>query len=120
MATRSTITVRTSSNERKEIYCHWDGYPDHVGKILKEHYNTQEKAEALIALGDLSSLEPSISAPDGEEHSFNKPYTGVCVAYGRDRGNSDTSARTKTNSEPTDRQAFNYFFENGEWSYTMD
>jgi hypothetical protein len=116
MATRSTITVRTGENERKEIYCHWDGGLDWNGKILKEFYDTQEKAEALIALGSLSSLGELISPPEGAEHSFENRYPDVCVAYGRDRGETGTEARIKTNPEPSGCEQYNYLFENGKWT----
>src|SRR5690554_3636984 len=98
MATRSTITVRTGENERKEIYCHWDGYPEHNGVLLLEHYNTQEKAEKLIELGNLSSLGEFLE-PKSKTHTFNNPEENVCVAYGRDRGENNTEAIIKTNSE---------------------
>jgi hypothetical protein len=116
MATRSTITVRTGENERKKIYCHWDGGLDHNGRILKEFYNTQEKAEALIALGDLSSLGEMIAPPEGAEHSFKNRYPGVCVAYGRDRGEKDTEARVLANGQTGNREEYNYLFVNGEWT----
>ena len=115
MATRSTITVRTGENERKEIYCHWDGYPSHNGKILLEHYNTQEKAEALIALGDLSYLRKKINPSENSGHNFDNPEKDVCVAYGRDRNEKCTEARLKRNIQATDKEQYNYLFENGKW-----
>jgi len=114
MATRSTITVRTGENERKEIYCHWDGHPESNGVILLEHYNTQEKAEKLIELGSLSSLGKYLE-PNDETHTFDNPEEGVCVAYGRDRGEINTEAIIKRNSEKTDDEQYNYFFDNGVW-----
>ena len=114
MATRSTITVRTGENERKEIYCHWDGRPEHNGKILLEHYNTQERAEELINLGDLSILQERIN-PSTKNHSFENPEDGVCVAYGRDRNESDTQARIKSNGISTTSEDYDYLFENDMW-----
>lgn len=46
-----------------QIYCHWDGYPEGVGKALLNGYNSYEKALALILGGDLSSLYESYSCP---------------------------------------------------------
>ena len=40
MGTRSSIAIKTEDGI-KAIYCHWDGYVDHNGKILKEFYNTE-------------------------------------------------------------------------------
>ena len=38
------------------IYSHWDNSPEHNGRILKTHYNTREKVEALVDGGDVSCL----------------------------------------------------------------
>jgi hypothetical protein len=78
----------------KSIYCHWDGYLEHNGAILQEHYDSA-KANNLVALGDLSSLRANI----GEKHAFSqfelpadeveafKALTeDMCTFYGRDRG----------------------------------
>ena len=92
MATRSTIAIQNLDGTVQQIYCHWDGYISYNGEILKKHYNTAEKVRGLIALGDLSSLAPKLSG--GEGHSFETPEDDVCVAYGRDRGEENTAART--------------------------
>ena len=41
MGTRSTIAIKNQDGSVTGIYCHWDGYVDHVGVMLKEHYNTE-------------------------------------------------------------------------------
>lgn len=117
MGTRSAIIVKVGKGY-KGIYCHWDGYPSHVGRILHEHYNTQDKANALVALGDLSSLKENIAPPVGFTHTFDKPIDNVTVAYGRDRG--ETGIETKVGStakEVADRidHAFCYVFKRGQW-----
>lgn len=38
------------------IYCHWDGYPDTVGKALITKFDTFEKAFNLILGGDCSVI----------------------------------------------------------------
>lgn len=38
------------------IYCHWDGYPDTVGKALVNKFDTFEKAFNLILGGDCSVI----------------------------------------------------------------
>ena len=91
MATRSTISIHKLDGTVKQIYCHWDGYPEHNGRILKTNYATPNRVRELIALGDLSVLAEEPSAGD-LEHSFNNPVKGICVAYGRDRGEEDTEA----------------------------
>jgi len=78
------------------IYCHWDGYPSHNGVLLQEYWDTPHKVDQLLALGDLSSLGKEI----GEQHDFMNRRSGDwCTAYGRDRGESRTEARTTSRKE---------------------
>ena len=94
MGTRSRIAVM-HGDVCKSIYCHWDGYLEHNGKILEQYYDSS-KANRLIALGDMSSLRPEI----GEKHAFSKldlignevpEYNeDWCTFYGRDRGEKGT------------------------------
>lgn len=91
MATRSTIAILEISGVVKQIYCHWDGYIEHNGRRLKLYYKTPELVKELISHGDMSVLNPNIN-PTGA-HSFDKPEAGVCVYYGRDRGESNTEFR---------------------------
>lgn len=90
MATRSNIGILNPDNTISYIYCHYDGYLDHNGSILNEHYTTEGKVRALIALGDLSILGEDI----GEQQDFDSRVKGCCLAYGRDRGESGNEART--------------------------
>ncbi len=113
MGTRSTINLELEDGTIKSIYCHWDGYPDHHLPILEEQYNTFEKVKALIDLGDLSVLDVSIECPEG--HYFKTPIPGYCVAYGRDRGELNTQARTCICVQDIDKQSYNYLFKNGTW-----
>lgn len=99
MSTRSLIGSQDENGKIKAIYCHSDGYPDHLGATLIDHYNTQDKIDALIALGDLSALYENIAPlseyappsyayrePKDVKHSYNTPQKGVTKAYHRDRG----------------------------------
>jgi hypothetical protein len=81
MATRSKIGMLQPDGSILAVYCHWDGYPSHNGKILNAHYTERSKVQELMDLGDLSSLGPEI----GEKHDFDAPPKGQCNAYGRDR-----------------------------------
>ena len=49
MATRSRIAIENQDGTVKSIYCHWDGYISHNGKISFENYD-REKLEKLIFL----------------------------------------------------------------------
>ena len=62
MSTRSRIAIENQNGSVTSIYCHFDGYISGVGKLLKEYYTTQAKVEALIELGDISSLDMTPSS----------------------------------------------------------
>ncbi len=108
MGTRSDIIVEGGDGKFRRIYCHWDGYLSHNGRILFDHYTTQAKVEALVALGDLSSLKAEV----GVKHPFERPtmhtktykltaaykafeakYGNMTTAYGRDRGEEGTAPK---------------------------
>ena len=94
MGTRSRIGVM-HGDKLKSVYCHWDGYLSHNGRILQDHYDSA-KANHLVSLGDISSLRPEI----GVVHPFSTWDTAMSPAeyeaqfanmttfYGRDRGES--------------------------------
>lgn len=76
------------------IYCHWDGYPDHNGNILNNHYTSPAKIKRLIKLGNLSALGPEI----GKKHNFDgKHIPEWCLSYKRDRGEEGNEAVTYEN-----------------------
>lgn len=91
MGTRSDIIVHCSDDKWRRVYCHWDGYLDHNGRILFESYNDRDRATALVMPGDMSSLDADCTKPEG--HSYDKPVKGHTVYYGRDRGEKETEPR---------------------------
>ena len=130
MGTRSRIGVMHGT-VCKSVYCHWDGYLEHNGAILQEHYDSA-RANNLVALGDLSSLRPEI----GEKHAFSqfelraeevagfKLLTeNMCTFYGRDRGETGTEFKvTHTFAEFLEQVdhcggEYYYIMENGQWYY---
>jgi hypothetical protein len=114
MSTHATIAVLNSDNTISSVYLHSDGYTSFAGRMLLEHYNTQEKAEALVALGDLSRLAPSIAKPLG--HDFGTPVDGYTVAYGRDRSESDVCPQKQDlQCFRIYAEGFTYLFANGRW-----
>jgi hypothetical protein len=116
MATRSTISIELSDKYIRQVYCHWDGYLEHVGKTLVQNYNTEEKINELLDLGDISSLYESI----GHKHDFDERVEGRSTFYGRDRGDSGTQARLWSSLEDYERngqfEEYNYIFKDGVWS----
>ena len=126
MGTRSRIAVM-HGDVCKSVYCHWDGYLEHNGQILDQYYDSA-KANQLVALGDLSSLRPSI----GEKHAFSQfeKITGVehrehnedwCTFYGRDRGETGTEWQVANTFDEFLEQAdlcgaeYYYIMKDGVW-----
>lgn len=100
MSTRSAIawydpTFKTAMS----VYCHWDGYPEGVGRTLLDYYNDESRVKSLVSLGDLSYVGKFLSAEEytnsysvtseARPHSFDNPWPHVTVAYGRDRGENN-------------------------------
>ena len=113
MATRARIGVLRTPDNVESIYSHWDGYPEGVGATLAESYTQSTKVDSLMALGDVSILGSEI----GEQHDFelrsNNPGSkDWCLAYGRDRGETDVSSSTHSLSEwPDCDQEYEYLFD---------
>jgi hypothetical protein len=105
MATRSTICIQNSDKTVTGVYCHNDGYLEHNGRILRDHYMNEASVRALIALGNLSVLG---STPDNS------------IAYGRDRGEEGQEAVTEAAWRSfihEEGQEYNYIFVDGEGWY---
>ena len=119
MATRSRIAIEDEKGKVRSIYSHWDGYPSHHGPILLEHFQDPTKVKNLIDLGNISSLAPEISAPEG--HSFENQIKGFTVFYGRDRGEEKQEAKTHLDRNSflrSDVQEYGYLFTNeGKWLF---
>ena len=77
MSTHAIIAISDGINIRAS-YVNYDGYPSHTGDILNAHYNSPDKINSLIDLGELSAIGTD---------------TDHCQAYGRDRGESGTEPR---------------------------
>jgi hypothetical protein len=74
MATRSLIGVKLNDNIVKTIYCHWDGYPEHNGKLLVENYSTPAAITELMLLGDLSNLDLTPTKCKAYHRDRNEPW----------------------------------------------
>lgn len=98
----STNAIIYDQVTNRAIYVHFDG--GMIGEVLTNHYTDQEKIDALISFGDVSSLGSEV-APSGEGHSFDTPEPGVTVFYGRDRGESGVEA-FQLEFRPRDPAAF--------------
>ena len=113
MSTRARIGLRAEDDSVVSIYTHWDGYPDHHGPILLNHYNTKAKVKELLALGDLSVLAPKI----GVKQDFENSVDGMCLAYGRDRGEANCGASEVFSVGAFEKETSN---SGGEYAYLFD
>lgn len=98
MGTRSRVAVM-HGDVCKSVYCHYDGYLDHTGRVLLEHYDST-LANALVARGDNSGVQPTL-----EEMNF---YT--------DRGETDVEYTVAHTFEEFLEQVERCF---GEYYYVM-
>ena len=62
MATRSTIALEFADGSVSQVYCHWDGYLDNNGDILRYNYMDPFVVRDLVDLGDFSSLQTTVEA----------------------------------------------------------
>ena len=69
MATRSRIGIELTNGDVLSVYHHWDGYPEWLGKTLREHYNTTEKVSELIDGGDMSVCLTDEGEPSPQYYS---------------------------------------------------
>jgi hypothetical protein len=101
MATRSTIALEFADGTIGQVYCHWDGYLAHNGKMLMEYDSNPFVLRDLIDLGGLSSLRPTIGTKHPFSHydvpnmtvvEYSNLYRDMCVFYGRDRGEGQSDA----------------------------
>lgn len=120
MSTNARIGIeRPAANGITSIYTHWDGYPSHHGILLLDHYDTREKVEALIALGDLSILNKDLGQQHDFDARYDDPVSGSwCRAYGRDRGETDVAAVGHGYDDwPDSGQEYEYLFTRDGWKW---
>lgn len=82
-----------------QIYCHNDGYPDHMLTVLQRYYNTYEKALALVLAGSTSSIGKNTT-----------------VAYAIREGYNKSCNLPRPMEVPTLHQDYLYVFKDGEWT----
>ena len=54
MATRGRIGIQLSDGSVLSVYHHYDSYESWLGRILRTHFNSKDKASELIDGGDMS------------------------------------------------------------------
>ena len=53
----------------RSIYCHWDGYPSHMGLVLHRHYGRVDLVNELLDKGDASLIDVSSGVSEHYMHS---------------------------------------------------
>lgn len=101
MATSSNINVKVGDKYHC-VYCNFDGYPSGVGMKLITNYNSQELAESLVLLGDISSVEDTLASTK---------YYGRVNHKGHD-------AEYLVLSEPLNDESYSYVWNGTEWVMT--
>ena len=81
IGTRSTIAMVTNRGGIDAIYCHFDGYPEHVGKILYSSYADEKRATKLMDMGHVNQLGRTLAK---------------CRFYRRDMGCAEEDTRKVT------------------------
>jgi len=97
--TRWNVGIEAPNGKIASTYGHYDGYPEHAGKMLKRYYSNTGKVKQLLKLGKqgISTIDKSIKG--GDDHSFAKPKKGETVFYGRDRGEKDNHSNISKSRE---------------------
>lgn len=110
MATRSTIAVQHLDGTISQTYCHWDGYPGHVGTILVRYYNQYALAAALVSGGSISSLGADFAQTEYYSRDRGEDYGTEAVEF----------ASFDDYQSNYLRQEFNYLWVNGQWMVSAD
>ena len=119
MSTRSRVGLELADGSILSIYSHYDGYPEWAGRILRTHYNTREKVEALVDGGDVSCLWTD----DGFYTSEGKTQRGYYGPLHYSERGEDCPPRLDADMEEffSDNEEYSYIFRNGNWyAYNMN
>jgi hypothetical protein len=112
MATRAKIGMVLEDYTVKSVYHHWDGYPEWLGRILKENYKTKEDVNALLEGGDISCIRSDVDW-NGNDLPVQAPL------YYKDRGDKDCGyvVEPATEFSKCERgEEYIYVFQNGHWN----
>ena len=114
MGTRSRFGIVQEDGSILSVYHHWDGYPDWLGNHLVQNYNTPEKIRAVMADGDMSTLQ---SSHDWNRNELNPPRP----LYYKERGENCPAqvSGNKLNFFALTNDCggeYMYLFENGKWT----
>ena len=118
MGTRSRIGIELQDQSIVSVYCHYDGYPEFNGKVLRDNYDTVEKVKELIDGGNMSCTWTNSGW--GNE---TLPETGALYYTSRGESLEDNAPRLDKDMEEffSDGEEYSYIFRNGNWfAYDMN
>ncbi len=115
MSTNARIGIKLEDGSILSAYHHWDGYPEWLGRILKQHYNTKEKVAELIDGGNMSSCwSDTIFDYEKQEFVERPPQPEY---YGGDGERPRLSKNfTQFAFDSKDGEEFLYLFSENEWN----
>ena len=109
MATRSRIGLQLSDDSIVSVYCHYDGYPEFNGRVLRTHFDTIEKVRELIDGGDMSCAQTNAGWN-------NETLSETGALYYSARGEDCPPRHDETMTEFFNNgEEFGYIYQNGEW-----
>ena len=117
MGTRSRIGIQLKDNSVLSVYCHYDGYPEFNGCVLREHYNTVDKVRKLIDGGNMSCTWTNAGW-----NNETLPEMGPLHYTSRGESIDMNAPRLDKDMEEffTDNEEYSYIFRNGNWfAYDM-
>lgn len=112
MSTRAVVAIRLKDRTSIAIYCHFDGYPEHMIPTLTNNYKTKTEVMELIDLGDTSHLEPNIKLARKECYAYKRNYVP-----GYEHMKNDNVMAT---SVSCDRDLINWAKERASYLYVFD
>ena len=80
MSTRCRIAIQNKDQSYNSIYCHFDGYPQHTGKLLAQYWTNIENVSSLINSGDVSVLDRSYQKTKFYSREYNTAITQALIA----------------------------------------
>jgi hypothetical protein len=61
MSTHALIAKKDHDGTVRSVYCHYDGFPQHTGQILRDCYNDPAVIDIVMNFGNLKFITPHVS-----------------------------------------------------------
>ena len=106
MATSCKIGIANANGTVNSIICWHDGYPDWVGEILSEYYDSVERIDDLLRGGNLRDIDKTVCN---------------CIYDSKNRETDWMQCRPETHRSADEyfrtagNHSYAYLFQDGEW-----